>query len=171
MLRTKNLLDRKVKMPIGTYKIVGIRRPSNIATLVSKETFANKCYKCHKKYKNRGLTYAYPEPACSQQTSCTASPARTQFSLCFRRVEDPGCVSRIRIFPSQKPGQKGTESRIRNKEFKGIVKWHRMGGCERYQSIDLLSFYNSANLKILFKGPWPFKQQNIYNSIYKDIQL
>ncbi len=34
---------------------------------------------------------------------------------------------RIRIYPSLKPGQEGTESRIRKKEFKGIVKWHGRG--------------------------------------------
>ncbi len=34
---------------------------------------------------------------------------------------------RIRIFPSQKPGQEGTECRIRNEEFKGIVKWQGRG--------------------------------------------
>ncbi len=38
------------------------------------------------------------------------------------------------------------------------------GGYEWYKSIGLLILYISADLKIFFKGPWPFKQQKKFLS-------
>jgi hypothetical protein len=40
----------------------------------------------------------------------------------------------------------------------------REGGYEWYQSIGLLIIYISADFKIFFKGPRPFKKQKTYLS-------